>query len=187
MSEPDAAPTPAAPAAPDDVDAAPETGARPPLSSLPLTLKEAARQTGRARSVFQRNREKLIEHGATVRPNGTWSIPVETLLSMGWLDRVRPTPDVDDAAPAAPAVELGAAPAAAELAELRAQLAAAERRTQDAELRAAVAEATAAERERALAFLRQAADDQRMALRLLEAGTPATREPERRRWWGRQS
>lgn len=175
VSESDAAPAPAAPAAP-----APDMGAAVPTARV-FTLKEAARETGIARSVFQRNRDKLVEHGATVRPNGTWAIPLETLVAIGWLDRVRPTADVDDAAPAAPIVD--AAPA--ELAELRAQLAAAEQRAHAAELRAAAAEATAAERERALAIARQAADDQRMALRLLESAAPQpSPEPERRGWFG---
>ncbi len=123
-----------------------------PLDSTPETpadlgLKEASRVTGISLSTLRRRRSDLRKAGATQHADGTWSIPVHTLITLGMLDKVGPHSP-------APTERPSDAPTWDQVASLRDQLT-------DARQRAAVAEAIAHERGNAL-------DDARRAMRMLE-------------------
>lgn len=155
-----------------------------------LNMAEAARACGVSVSTLRRRRDALEAHGAT-RHDGSWVIPIATLVSLGLMPKVTPpdAPSPDGLTPVMTGQD--DAPVTA----LKEALAEAERRAAAAEQRAAVAEAVANERERIIS-------SQALSLRLLEAGpapgvehaepssTPepvpvADELPRRRRWWHR--
>ncbi len=127
----------------EPLDATPETPAN-------LGLKEASRVTGISLSTLRRRRSDLRKAGATQHADGTWSIPVHTLITLGMLDKVGPHSP-------APTERPSDAPTWDQVASLRDQLT-------DARQRAAVAEAVAHERGNAL-------EDARRAMRMLETRT----------------
>lgn len=116
-------------------------------------LKEASRVTGVSLSTLRRRRDDLRNAGATQHADGTWSIPVHTLITLGMLDKVGPTAPVSST----PTERPSDAPTWDQVASLRGQLS-------DAQRRAAVAEAVAHERGNAL-------EDVRRAMRMLETRT----------------
>lgn len=157
-----------------------------------LNMAEAARACGVSVSTLRRRRDALEAHGAT-RHDGSWVIPIATLVSLGLMPKVTPpdTPSPDGLTPVMTGQD--DVPVTA----LKEALAEAERRAAAAEQRAAVAEAVANERERIIS-------SQALSLRLLEAGAapsaeqveptsspgpaPAPSEPAQRRrrhWWQR--
>lgn len=135
----------------------------------PLGLKEAARVANVSLPTLRRRRDELLKHGATRHADGSWSIPPDTLVALGLLDRVTPTETPGDAPSVTPAETAATPDLAAEVARLREELAAAQHR-------AALAEAQAAERDRTI-------EGQALALRALEArreplnDTESTRRP----------
>lgn len=125
-----------------------------------LTLKQAAEAAGRSVSTLRRKREALAKAGATISPTG-WQVPISALIETGLMSnpsRVREVPQIASenvsAEPVKPA-EMDAL--CRELAEWK--------------NRALVAEAVAEERGRALADMRQTMEVERMALRMLTAGS----------------
>lgn len=118
-----------------------------------LGLKEASRVTGVSLSTLRRRRDDLRNAGATQHADGTWSIPIHTLITLGMLDRVGPSAPVS----LTPTERPSDAPTWDQVASLRDQL-------MDAQQRAAVAEAVAHERGNAL-------EDVRRAMRMLETRT----------------
>lgn len=118
-----------------------------------LGLKEASRITGISLSTLRRRRDDLRNAGATQHADGTWSIPVHTLITLGMLDKVGPTAPVSPT----PTERPSDTPTWDQVASLRDQLS-------DAQQRAAVAEAIAHERGSAL-------EDARRAMRMLETRT----------------
>ncbi len=134
------------------LDATPETPAD-------LGLKEASRVTGISLSTLRRRRSDLRKAGATQHADGTWSIPVHTLITLGMLDKVGST----SPAAATPTERPFDPPTWDQVASLRDQLS-------DAQQRAAVAEAVAHERGNAL-------DDARRTMRMLETRTVTPSAP----------
>lgn len=118
-----------------------------------LGLKEASRVTGVSLSTLRRRRGDLRNAGATQHADGTWSIPVHTLVTLGMLDKVGPSAPVPSTSTEGPSD----APTWGQMASLRDQLL-------DAQQRAAVAEAISHERGNAL-------EDVRRAMRMLETRT----------------
>lgn len=86
-----------------------------PATPRPVSMNEAARLTGLSVSTLRRRRAELRDHGATQHPNGSWSIPIHTLVALGLLDNVT-TPE-DDATTEPPPALL-----AAEVADLRVEV-----------------------------------------------------------------
>lgn len=62
-------------------------------------MNEAAQRTGLSVSTLRRRRDDLRTHGATQHANGSWSIPIDTLVSLGMLDRIAPDEPAQDVAP----------------------------------------------------------------------------------------
>ena len=77
----------------------------PPDTPAPLGLKEAARTAGVSLSTLRRRRSDLISHGATQHSDGSWEIPVATLIGLGFLDKVGPAKADTPAEPGASADE----------------------------------------------------------------------------------
>lgn len=123
-----------------------------------LGLKEASRVTGVSLSTLRRRRDDLRNAGATQHADGTWSIPIYTLVTLGMLDKVGPSAPVSST----PIERPSDAPTWDQVASLREQLL-------DAQQRAAVAEAVAHERGNAL-------EDVRRAMRMLETRTVTSAE-----------
>lgn len=153
----------------------------PGLTPPDVGLKEAARLSGVSLSTLRRRRDDLRKNGATQHADGTWSIPIHTLISLGMLDGPKPsqTPAIETPRhPQPDALEI-------ENARLREAL-------REAEHRAELAEAIAQERGHAL-------EAERLALRMLtaSASTPsdpspvpgprvAAEEPTRSSWFRRR-
>ena len=123
-----------------------------------LGLKEASRLTGVSLSTLRRRRDELRSAGATQHADGSWSIPIHTLVALKMLDRVGPAKSVTTPTEIPPNT-----PTWDQVASLRDQL------TQ-AQQRAAVAEAIAHERGSAL-------EDARRAMRMLETRTTPPTPP----------
>lgn len=123
-----------------------------------LGLKEASRLTGVSLSTLRRRRDELRNAGATQHADGSWSIPIHTLVALKMLDRVGPARPTS-VTPGTRAEVPPGTPTWDQMESLRSQL------TQ-AQQRAAVAEAIAHERGTAL-------EDARRAMRMLETRTVA--------------
>lgn len=78
-----------------------------------LTLGEAVKLTGFSAGKFRYNKEKLVQHGVVVNPDG-WSIPLASLRELGWVGVKPPKGEVK---------ETPLAKAQARIAELEAELA----------------------------------------------------------------
>ena len=137
-----------------------------------FSMKQAAQVAGISVSTLRRRRTDLIAAGADISPDG-WKVPMTALVACGLIAGEGP-----EAAsrPASVTPRLGQSPGASgqsrQLDELTAQVRELEREVGEWRRRAEVAEARAEERGRALDALRIANETERMALRMLTAGTP---------------
>lgn len=139
-----------------------------------LTLGQAVKATGTARSTLQRRLAADAIPGAHRTDSGTWAIPVAGLIAAGLAPRTTPADEPDEPLEVADADTVT---------ELRADL-------DEWKRRAATAEAVAAERARTIDTLTQAVA---AMSRALPAGTPAAvapeptePEPPARRWLPRR-
>ena len=136
-----------------------------------FSMKQAAQVAGISVSTLRRRRTDPIAAGADISPDG-WKVPMTALVACGLIDGEGP-----EAAsrPASVTPRLGQSPGASgqsrQLDELTAQVRELEREVGEWRRRAEVAEARAEERGRALDALRIANETERMALRMLTAGT----------------
>jgi hypothetical protein len=138
---------------PDDT---PDIGGGPVLS-----LGEAVKTTGAARTTIQRRLARGEIPGATRTPSGGWSIPVRGLIAAGLTPRTSPP----DAAPVRSVEE--------ETAELRAELAAAQAAAERYRVEAEAATRLAEERAAGLADLRLALKAMSQAIESGERPRPA--------------
>lgn len=138
-----------------------------------LSLSEAVRYTGAARSTLQRRLRDGVISGAHRTADGGWSIPVAGLIAAGLAPKSTPA----DEEP-----EPRSSHTADEVAELRAEVA--EWRLENAELRAEADKwrTLAAERERWMVDLRGVIE---VMSRSLPAG-PEARKPSGGRWFRRE-
>lgn len=136
-----------------------------------FSMKQAAEVAGISVSTLRRRRTDLIAAGAVISPDG-WKVPMTALVACGLIAGEGP-----EAAsrPASVTPRPGEGPEASgqsrQLDELTAQVRELEREVSEWRRRAEVAEARAEERGRALDALRIANETERMALRMLTAGT----------------
>jgi len=136
-----------------------------------FSMKQAAQVAGISVSTLRRRRTDLIAAGAEISPDG-WKVPMTALVACGLIAGEGP-----EAAsrPTSTTPRPGQAPETAErsrqLEELTTQVRELEREVSEWRRRAEVAEARAEERGRALDALRAANETERMALRMLTAGT----------------
>lgn len=137
-----------------------------------FSMKQAAEVAGVSVSTLRRRRTDLIAAGADISPDG-WKVPMTALVACGLI-----TGEGPEAAsrPVLVSPRSGESPGASgqsrQLEELTAQVRELEREVGEWRRRAEVAEARAEERGRALDALRIANETERMALRMLTAGTP---------------
>lgn len=139
-----------------------------------FSMKQAAQVAGISVSTLRRRRTDLIAAGADISPDG-WKVPMTALVACGLIAgegpeaASRPTPVTPG--PTEGHTDSGQS---RQLAELTAQVRELEREVGEWRRRAEVAEARAEERGRALDALRVANETERMALRMLTAGTSTT-------------
>lgn len=152
-----------------------------------LTLGQAVRTTGVARSTLQRRLATGAVPGATRTAAGGWSIPVAGLIRAGLTPAVTPPP-------LPPGPDGGPDPVTDEVAELRAELERTRAERDQADALRVQAEALAAERAAHVADLRAALETLSRALPpappvTTDAAAPSViLEPTpapRRRWWQR--
>ena len=149
-----------------------------------FSMKQAAEVAGISVSTLRRRRIDLVAAGADISPDG-WRVPVTALVACGLIAgegpqlterHPRPEPRHEDGQRDAEQAQ--------QLEELTAQVRDLEREVSEWRRRAEVAEARAEERGRALDALSVANETERMALRMLTAGTsvqaPAPRVEEPR-------
>lgn len=142
-----------------------------------FSMKQAAEVAGVSVSTLRRRRDDLVAAGADISPDG-WKVPVTALVACGLLpgEGLHKTEKPTSPEPRHQDKQETAAQAQ-HLEELTAQVRDLEREVAEWRRRAEVAEARAEERGRALDTLRVANETERMALRMLTAGTttaPAT-------------
>ena len=139
-----------------------------------FTMKQAAQVAGVSVSTLRRRRTDLIAAGADISPDG-WKVPMTALVACGLIAGEGPEA-VSRPASVTPRPEEGheASGQSRQLDELTAQVRELEREVGEWRRRAEVAEARAEERGRALDALRVANETERMALRMLTAGTSTT-------------
>ncbi|MCM3487523.1 hypothetical protein [Kocuria rosea] len=136
-----------------------------------FSMKKAAEVAGVSVSTLRRRRDDLIAAGADISPDG-WRVPMTALVACGLIAGEGPQP-----AGRSPRTDphhgngRGNPTQAQRLEELTAQVRNLEREVEEWRRRAEVAEARAEERGRALDALRVANETERMALRMLTAGT----------------
>lgn len=136
-----------------------------------FSMKQAAEVAGVSVSTLRRRRDDLIAAGADISPEG-WKVPMTALVACSLIAGEGPqTPE--RSARSHPRNEDGGKDTvrAQQLEELTEQIRDLEREVGEWRRRAEVAEARAEERGRALDALRVANETERMALRMLTAGT----------------
>ena len=149
-----------------------------------FSMKQAAEVAGISVSTLRRRRDDLVAAGADISPDG-WKVPMTALVACGLIAGEGPQL-AERASRPEPRHEDGQrnAEQAQQLEELTAQVRDLEHEVSEWRRRAEVAEARAEERGRALDALSVANETERMALRMLTAGTsvqaPASRVEESR-------
>ena len=149
-----------------------------------FSMKQAAEVAGISVSTLRRRRDDLVAAGADISPDG-WKVPMTALVACGLIAGEGPQL-AERASRPEPRHEDGQRDAeqAQQLEELTAQVRDLEHEVSEWRRRAEVAEARAEERGRALDALSVANETERMALRMLTAGTsvqaPASRVEESR-------
>lgn len=137
-----------------------------------FSMKQAAEVAGISVSTLRRRRTDLIAAGADISPDG-WKVPMTALVACGLIAGEGPEAASRPASVTSrPGESHGASGQSGQLDELTAQVHELEREVGEWRRRAEVAEARAEERGRALDALRVANETERMALRMLTAGTP---------------
>lgn len=58
------------------------------------SLAQAVEVTGSSRGRFRYNKQRLIELGVTIAPDGEWSIPHDALVALGWVSADAPIVDM---------------------------------------------------------------------------------------------
>ena len=138
-----------------------------------FSMKKAAEVAGISVSTLRRRRDDLIAAGADISPDG-WKVPMTALVACGLIagEGAQPAekPNHLDSQHGSGRVAIAQAQ---RFEELTAQVRDLEREVGEWRRRAEVAEARAEERGRALDALRVANETERMALRMLTAGTSA--------------
>ena len=136
-----------------------------------FSMKQAAQVAGISVSTLRRRRTDLVAAGADISPDG-WKVPMTALVACGLIAGEGPEA-ASRPAPVTPrpGESHGASEQSRQLEELTAQVRELEREVSEWRRRAEVAEARAEERGRALDALRVANETERMALRMLTAGT----------------
>lgn len=138
-----------------------------------FSMKEAASVAGVSVSTLRRRREDLIAAGADISADG-WKVPMTSLVACGLIVGEGPQREQHGR----PQVQPQEAPdTSAQLEDLTAQVRDLEREVSEWRRRAEVAEARAEERGRALDALQVANEAERMALRMLTAGTSPVQNP----------
>lgn len=136
-----------------------------------FSMKQAAQVAGISVSTLRRRRSDLIAAGADISPDG-WKVPMTALVACGLISGEGPEAASRPSSVAPrPGGSHGASEQSGQLEELTAQVRELEREVGEWRRRAEVAEARAEERGRALDVLRVANETERMALRMLTAGT----------------
>lgn len=136
-----------------------------------FSMKQAAEVAGISVSTLRRRRADLIAAGAHITPEG-WKVPMTALVACGLIAGEGPTPASRTVSVATrPPHDLHSPAHTQQLADLTAQVHELEREVAEWRRRAEVAEVRAEERGRALDTLRVANETERMALRMLTAGT----------------
>lgn len=144
-----------------------------------FSMKQAAQVAGISVSTLRRRRADLVAAGADISPDG-WKVPMTALVACGLIAGEGPKAASRSASVTPHAREShGASGQIRPLDEFAAQVRELEREVSEWRRRAEVAEARAEERGRALDALRIANETERMALRMLTAGTstPAPVQP----------
>lgn len=156
-----------------------------PGTTAVFSMKRAAEVAGISVSTLRRRRDDLVAAGADISPGG-WKVPMTALVACGLIagegsqvaEKV-PRPGSQHSQTHASAAD------ATQLQELTERVRELEREVYDWRRRAEVAEARAEERGRALDALRAANETERLALRMLTAGTsvvaPAQKDGEPQR------
>lgn len=139
-----------------------------------FSMKEAANVAGVSVSTLRRRREDLIGAGADISADG-WQVPMTALVACGLIAGEGPQREQPGGRPQMQSQE--ASDMSAQLEELTAQVRDLEREVSEWRRRAEVAEARAEERGRALDALQVANEAERMALRMLTAGTSPVQNP----------
>lgn len=136
-----------------------------------FSMKQAAEVAGISVSTLRRRRTDLIAAGADISPDG-WKVPMTALVACGLIAGEGPKAS---SRPVSATSRPGEAPEASgqsrQIDELTTQVRELEREVGEWRRRAEVAEARAEERGHALDALRIANETERMALRMLTAGT----------------
>lgn len=139
-----------------------------------FSMKEAANVAGVSVSTLRRRREDLIGAGADISADG-WKVPMTALVACGLIAGEGPQREQPSGRPQMQPQETPET--SAQLEELSAQVRDLEREVSEWRRRAEVAEARAEERGRALDALQVANEAERMALRMLTAGTSSMQNP----------
>lgn len=136
-----------------------------------FSMKQAAEVAGISVSTLRRRRSDLIAAGADISPDG-WKVPMTALVACGLIAGEGPGSASRPASVTSPPGK-GHKPSeqSRQLDELTAQVRELEHEVGEWRRRAEVAEARAEERGRALDALQVANETERMALRMLTAGT----------------
>lgn len=137
-----------------------------------FSMKQAAQVAGISVSTLRRRRTDLIAAGADISPDG-WKVPMTALVACGLIAGEGPEAASRPASVAPrPGEGHEVSSESHQLEKLTTQVRELEREVSEWRRRAEVAEARAEERGRALDALRVANETERMALRMLTAGTP---------------
>lgn len=139
-----------------------------------FSMKEAANVAGVSVSTLRRRREDLIGAGADISADG-WQVPMTALVACGLIAGEGPQREQPSGRPQMQPQETPET--SAQLEELSAQVRDLEREVSEWRRRAEVAEARAEERGRALDALQVANEGERLALRMLTAGTSSMQNP----------
>lgn len=139
-----------------------------------FTMKEAASVAGVSVSTLRRRREDLIGAGADIGADG-WKVPMTALVACGLIAGEGPQREQQHGRPQVQPQETPET--LAQLEDLTEQVRDLEREVSEWRRRAEVAEARAEERGRALDALQVANEGERLALRMLTAGTSPVQNP----------
>lgn len=154
-----------------------ETAAKQDISggtTAVFSMKEAANVAGVSVSTLRRRREDLIAAGADISADG-WKVPMTSLVACGLIVGEGPQREHHHGRPQMQPQETP--DMSAQLEDLTLQVRDLEREVSEWRRRAEVAEARAEERGRALDALQVANEAERMALRMLTAGTSPVQNP----------